>query len=174
MTRLRLLLAVPLLMGACQIGSESGSPIPTPSSTASAGATATAKPVPSETPSRAPTATTVALPPDVDSVGTARVATATESAEAISRSEAIAAATDQGYSWPDPEAFLVVMTSPTTDSSDEPIVDRLVWLLRWEELMIPFPRPSRLAGTYPPEQPSTVFVLLDGHDGEFLFAHFEG
>jgi hypothetical protein len=116
----------------------------------------------------APTAGST-FPPDLILVGGIRQPTADDVAGAISADEAIARATRQGYAYPDPSAFLVLLTTSATDSQDRPISNRLVWIVRWDGLEFGGPIPT---GADPSEvEPfRRQFVVIDATTGRFLFA----
>ena len=99
------------LIVACQ-GVTPGS---TPDVTSSPTQTTTDAP----TRSPSPSPTSVVLPPDVQNVGHVRLATRAEGADAISLDAAIRAAS--GDALPGGDAYLVVLTTETTSSTDEPV-----------------------------------------------------
>jgi hypothetical protein len=82
------------------------------------------------------------LPADVLALGEVRYATSQESVGTIPAAEAVAAAAKEGFNWPDPDAFLVVITESPGVVSDIALKDSLVWLIRWDDLELTFTAPS--------------------------------
>lgn len=113
-----------------------------------------------------------ALPADVEHLGEVRLATADESAGTISAASAIEAAVSEGgYDYPDPQAFLVVLT----DSPSNPGGDALVpygvpvWLVRWDNVDMEWPAPS--IGMSPTVY-RYLYVMVDAHSGAVLDARY--
>lgn len=124
-------------------------------------------------PSPQPTGQIGVLPADVNRLGDVRLARADEAAGAVTASIAVQAAAAEGYDWPGPEPFLVLVTHPATSGSDEPIVDRLLWLIRWADISIAFPVPMPQSGTPAPPKPYRyAYVLVDAHSSKVLVATY--
>jgi hypothetical protein len=121
------------------------------------------------TPSPVPTST---LPPDVFELGDVRLATSEEASNAISRDAAVNAAVRDGYgTYGDPDAYLVVMTYDATRYAENAIVNRLIWLLRWDYLQIPAPAPIGQDGSIVPGDPYTrAFIGVDAIAGTIRFS----
>lgn len=120
-----------------------------------------------------PSSVLASLPADVQRLGNVRLASPVEAVGAISADAAVAAAIDEGYNWADPEPYLVVMTDDMTVDADEPIVDQVIWLVRWDDLSVEFPGPIRQDGS--PAPGSTyryAYVLVDGQTAAVLNATY--
>lgn len=111
------------------------------------------------------------LPTDVTRLGEIRPASEDEAIGAISAVQAITAATDRGYSWPNPDAYLVVATRPSTGSL---IHERLVWLVRWDNVNVDFSRPwtGNDQTMAPPSPYRFAYVFVDARSNEVLVASY--
>ncbi len=111
-----------------------------------------------------------ALPADVYRLGAVRLATDAEAVGALTSAEALARSIDEGYSWPNPSLYLVVITRDVLDSADKPITNRLAWLIRSDDLNVDAPHPAGASGTFQPFRYG--YVLIDARTGRFLVATY--
>lgn len=111
-------------------------------------------------------ATPVALPSDTQRLGDLRVAGPTEATDAISETRALAVVNESGRNWPNPKVYLVVADHLRG------VQDRLVWLVRWDNLNVGAPQPYS-DESLPPRPPLQYgYVLVDAHTGEILRVTF--
>lgn len=172
--RFTLAVGAMLVLCACAVLSPAASVTPTPRPT-TVPSTPSVIPSPETTTTAEPTASpslSEALPLDVHRLGDIRPATSQEAEGTISEDVAIDDAKADGYRWPNPTAYLVVITRNSTTASDEPLVDRLVWLLRWDDLNISFPAPAPAEGTANPRPYRYGYVYVDARSGEVLGATY--
>jgi hypothetical protein len=105
------------------------------------------------------------LPADVQRLGEIRLASADESVDTISAARAIKAAVElAGYDYPDPQAFLVVLTDSPTNPGGDALVPygAPVWLVRWDNVDMEWPAPSI---GIPPTVYDYLYVLVDARSG---------
>jgi hypothetical protein len=115
------------------------------------------------------------LPADAQRLGSVRLATSAEQAGAIASADALAAANKAGYVWPNPQTFLVVVTSKNPEPSKTPdpsnpyaLIGKLAWLIYWDGLKLeggPVPTSTTLVFT-------KALVLLDAHTGTVLSENY--
>jgi hypothetical protein len=113
---------------------------------------------------------TPAPPDDLSILGTVRAPSEDQARSAISSEQALSVAAKQGYRWPDPKAYLVVLTSPYVL-----VENNLVWVVRFTGIHWEKPAPPRADGG---QRGVTVYerayVLVDGNGASFLNAlYFE-
>lgn len=116
-----------------------------------------------------PTPTQAFLPEEFYALGQIRLTSAEEASRAISEAAAMGAASPNGEGWPDPEAYLVVMTLDGTIGTADPIIDRLVWLVHWKGLS-GGPVPT---GADEPLPYTRMYVFLDGETGDYLMTLYK-
>lgn len=115
--------------------------------------------------------TAVSMPADVAAAGFNATPIAAEGV--ISVEEAIATASreyGQRYGEGSIDAYLVNLTDPGTLRSDTPIRDRLVWLIRYGDLSIPYTGPMTADGT--PAEGGTIthaYLVIDAVTGDWLY-----
>ncbi len=125
----------------------------------------------SSAPSPQPSALTGVLPADLYRLGDVWPAGVDEAASAISASAALQAAAGEGYDWPGAQPYLVIVTDRPSSASNEPIINRLVWLLRWADISVQFPVPVPREGTPEPPKPyHYAYVLVDAQSSKVLVA----
>jgi len=108
-------------------------------------------------------ASAVELPPDVQNVGSFRMATADESDVAISADEAVQAARSDGYDWPNPGTYLVV---GTVSGQLNPVASGVLWLVRWDDIYFNKPAPSQILEPLITRRPYThAYVFVDATTG---------
>jgi hypothetical protein len=116
--------------------------------------------------------TPAALPEDMSRIGTLRPATASEALGAVSESQALQTANDEGYRWADPTLFLVMASNTRGPGLPDP--ERLLWIVRWSGLDMGAPAPATAPGASsdpkaPTRPPLTrTYVLIDAKSGEFV------
>ncbi len=112
------------------------------------------------------------VPLDVLRLGSVSLATPVQAAGAISQEEAISRAANDGYAWPNPDSYLVVMTRASTTADDQPMSNRLVWLLRWDDLNVEFPAPHPASGSPSTHPYRYGYVYVDALTGDVLGATY--
>jgi hypothetical protein len=101
------------------------------------------------------------LPNDAQRFGTVVVATPQESEGAIASEDAVGAAAKDGYSWPSPRTYLVVVTSKTVDATNPYSLDgALAWLIYWDDVKVAMPAPTSTELFF-----TKVLVLVDARTG---------
>ncbi|HZD21847.1 MAG TPA: hypothetical protein VE569_00350 [Acidimicrobiia bacterium] len=111
------------------------------------------------------------IPPDVAAAGlratpvTVEGTISAEAALGIHSRE-----TRESYAGGSVDAFLVSLTDVSTLRSDRPVRDRVVWLIRYADLSIPYSGPLTADGT--PAEGGTIthaYVVVDAFTGELLY-----
>jgi len=109
------------------------------------------------------------LPADIVRLGSVRLASTAESEGAISEAAAMRAASDAGYDFANRTGYLVVMTPTGLGPGAPPISERLVWLVRAEDIEVRGPVPT---GGPEPAPFHFSYVLVDGRTAEVLMATY--
>ena len=116
------------------------------------------------TPSSQATGAPIDLPAEAQRLGIVRLATLQESAGAITPDVAIAAAAREGYNWPTPHAFLVIVTSKyASPSNPYSLVGAMSWLIYWDNVRIIMPAPTSTDLIF-----TKALVLVDARTGRVI------